>query len=143
MGERWVRVWPSLLALVTLPAVGGPAAVASYRHARDVIAEHGDPVMAPWLALTTDGMPGPASGRGSGTDPAHVASGNGHDGPVRAGRVPDGVILAWLREQACTTGRVPGRRKMIDKWGLGSTRAERLRRIVRDEAGHDAAVSAG
>jgi hypothetical protein len=30
--------------------------VASYRHARDVIAEHGDPVMAPWLALTTDGM---------------------------------------------------------------------------------------
>jgi hypothetical protein len=39
-----------------LPAVGDPAAVASYRHARDVIAEHGDPVMAPWLALTTDGM---------------------------------------------------------------------------------------
>jgi hypothetical protein len=24
--------------------------------ARGVIAEHGDPVMAPWLALTTDGM---------------------------------------------------------------------------------------
>jgi hypothetical protein len=44
------------LAVVTLSAVGGPAAVASYRHARDVIAHHGDPVMAPWLALTTDGM---------------------------------------------------------------------------------------
>jgi hypothetical protein len=54
--ERWARLWPSLLAVVTLSAVGGPAAVASYRHARDVIAEHGDPVMAPWLALTTDGM---------------------------------------------------------------------------------------
>lgn len=56
MHKGWARIWPSLLAAVTLPAVGGPAAVASYRHARDVIAEHGDPVMAPWLALTTDGM---------------------------------------------------------------------------------------
>jgi hypothetical protein len=56
MRERWARIWPSLLALTTLTAVGGPAAVASYRHARDVIAHHGDPVMAPWLALTTDGM---------------------------------------------------------------------------------------
>jgi hypothetical protein len=56
MRKGWARIWPSLLAAVTLPAVGGPAAVASYRHARDVIAEHGDPVMAPWLALTTDGM---------------------------------------------------------------------------------------
>jgi Protein of unknown function (DUF2637) len=53
---RWARAWPSLLAVVTLSAVGGPAAVASYRHARDVITHHGDPVMAPWLALTTDGM---------------------------------------------------------------------------------------
>jgi hypothetical protein len=56
MRERWTRTWPSLLAVVTLSAVGGPAAVDSYRHARDVIAQHGDPVMAPWLALTTDGM---------------------------------------------------------------------------------------
>jgi hypothetical protein len=56
MRQRWARIWPSLLAVVTLSAVGGPAAVASYRHARDVIAAHGDPVMAPWLALTTDGM---------------------------------------------------------------------------------------
>jgi hypothetical protein len=56
MRKGWARIWPSLLAAVTLPAVGGPAAVASYRHARDVIAEHGDPAMAPWLALTTDGM---------------------------------------------------------------------------------------
>jgi hypothetical protein len=35
---------------------GGPGAVVSYRHARDVIAQAGDPVMAPWLALTTDRM---------------------------------------------------------------------------------------
>ncbi len=56
MRNGWARIWPSLLAAITLPAVGGPAAVAGYRHARDVIAEHGDPVMAPWLALTTDGM---------------------------------------------------------------------------------------
>ncbi len=34
MRKRWARIWPSLLAAVTLPAVGGPAAVASYRHAR-------------------------------------------------------------------------------------------------------------
>jgi hypothetical protein len=57
MREQWARIWPSLLAVVTLSAVGGPAAVASYRHARDVITHHGDPIMAPWLALTTDGMP--------------------------------------------------------------------------------------
>jgi hypothetical protein len=76
-------------------------------------------------------------------EPVHEAGHNGHHGPVRTGRgrVPDGDILAWLREQTCTTGRVPGRRKMIDKWGLGSTRAERLRRIVLDEAAHDAAAS--
>ncbi|MFR9803135.1 DUF2637 domain-containing protein [Pseudonocardia sp. RS010] len=54
--ERWARTWPVLLAVSTVSAVGGPAAVASYRHARDVIARAGDPVMAPWLALTTDGM---------------------------------------------------------------------------------------
>ena len=53
MRNGWARIWPSLLAAITPPAVGGPAAVAGYRHARDVIAEHGDPVMAPWLALTT------------------------------------------------------------------------------------------
>lgn len=54
--SRWARIWPVLLAVLTVSAVGGPAAVASYRHARDVIAANGDPVMAPWLALTTDGM---------------------------------------------------------------------------------------
>jgi hypothetical protein len=313
MRERWARTWPSLLAVVTLSAVGGPAAVASYRHARDVIAEHGDPVMAPWLALTTDGMllaalvviwvrrhrneqvkagpwaafwagmgatiaanlaaaqptpvgivvalwppvclaitlelvalvasrtkphpiatdalragwtadapvdaqpapghaptetafqhraretgkaghdtgtdnshpvgerpaepaaetrrapaaaqagtnghasvrepavpapapdprdlsgstgrvPAPPSGHGSGMEPGHEASQNGHHGPVRTGRVPDGDILAWLREQAGTTGQVPGRKKVIEKWALGSTRAERLRGIVIHEA---------
>jgi hypothetical protein len=311
--RRWARIWPSLLATVTLPAVGGPAAVASYRHARDVIAEHGDPVMAPWLALTTDGMllaalvviwvrrhrrepvgvgpwaafwagmtatiaanlaaaqstpvgivvalwppiclaitlelialvaspaqhrpvtgtvpaersihvpdhaqlvpghdpavtglderapetgateetweadepghdtgtdrrhavgerpaadtesghvpvrvptsptpdlrdvldpagpvPAPASEYGSGAEPRHQADQNGHHGPVRTGRVPDSDILAWLREQAGTTGQVPGRRKVIDKWALGSPRADRLRRIVHAEAAHSATAA--
>lgn len=54
--DAWFRVWPSLLAVVTVSAVGGPAAVASYRHQRDVIAANGDPVMAPWLPLSVDGM---------------------------------------------------------------------------------------
>jgi hypothetical protein len=66
---------------------------------------------------------------------------SGRLGPI-AGRVPDGEILAWLREQAYATGQVPRRRKMIDKWALGSTRAERLR-IVPDEVARNAAVSAG
>jgi Protein of unknown function (DUF2637)/Integrase core domain len=281
MRKGWARIWPSLLAAVTLPAVGGPAAVASYRHARDVIAEHGDPVMAPWLALTTDGMllaalvviwvrrhrrepvgvgpwtafwagmaatiaanlaaaqstpigivvalwspvclaitlelialvasptkhhpvtdtrpaewsthvpdhaqpvpghdpavtglddqapdtaetretdepkpvpaalpagktpatnghvrmreptppaldprddvdpagqvPAPASEDESGTEPGHQAGRNGHHGPARTVRVPDGGIFAWLREQTGTTGKVPGRRTI--NWALGS-----------------------
>ena len=307
MRMGWARIWPSLLAAITLPAVGGPAAVASYRHARDVVAEHGDPVMAPWLALTTDGMllaalvviwvrrhrrqpvgigpwaafwagmaatiaanlaaaqptpvgivvalwppvclaitlelialvasptthhpvtdtvpaessthgpdhaqpvpghrpavpehvpavtglddraqetaetgeadeaghdtgtdrghavgerpaadlervpgggpagtapdtnghvtapvptpptpypqdvpdpagpvPKPASGHGSAAEPRQQAGPNGHHGAVRTGRVPDGDVLAWLREQTDTTGEVPGRRKVIDKVG--------------------------
>jgi hypothetical protein len=325
MRKGWARVWPSLLAAVTLPAVGGPAAIASYRHARDVIAEHGDPVMAPWLALTTDGMllaalvviwvrrhrhepvglgpwaafwagmaatiaanlaaaqstpvgivvalwppiclaitlelialvasptkhhpvtgtvparrsthapdhahlvpghapavtgladqapdtaetgeadepghdtgtdrghavgerpaadpervpgpvpaatapatnghvpvrvptsptpdprdvldaagqvPAPASEYGSGAEPGYQAGQSGHHGPGRTGRVPDGDVLAWLREQTGTTGKVPGRRKVIDKWALGSPRADRLRRIVHAEAAR-AAISAG
>jgi Protein of unknown function (DUF2637) len=293
--ERWARIWPSLLAVVTLSAVGGPAAVASYRHARDVIAQHGDPVMAPWLALTTDGMllaalvviwvrrhrgehvkagpwaafwvgmaatiaanlaaaqptpvgiavalwppvclaitlelvalvaypashhptatntphvewtahgpddaqPAPghataetasedraAESRDAGHDtdtdnrhpvgempavpaagpkrapvdwsagtsghppklergvPApdlwgvsssagHEAGQNGHNGHVPTRRASDGHILAWLRERARTTGQVPGRRQLIEEWALGSTRAERLRGIVIDEA---------
>lgn len=53
---RWARTWPALLGVVVVGSVGAPAAVASYRHARDVIATNGDPVMAPWLALSTDGM---------------------------------------------------------------------------------------
>lgn len=52
----WGRAWPGLLAVGTVGAVGVPAAVASYRHARDVVAAHGDPVMAPWLPLSVDGM---------------------------------------------------------------------------------------
>jgi hypothetical protein len=52
----WSRTWPALLAVSTVGAVGVPAAVASYRHARDVIATNGDPVMAPWLPLSVDGM---------------------------------------------------------------------------------------
>ena len=57
--------------------------------------------------------------------------------------MPDGDILAWLREQTGTTGQVPGRRKVIDKWALGSPRADRLRRIVHAETTHNAAASAG
>lgn len=52
----WGRTWPALLAVSTVGAVGVPAAVASYRHAHDVIALNGDPVMAPWLPLSVDGM---------------------------------------------------------------------------------------
>jgi hypothetical protein len=324
MRKGWARIWPSLLAALTLPAVGGPAAMASYRHARDVIAEHGDPVMAPWLALTTDGMllaalvviwvrrhhhepvevgpwaafwagmaatiatnlaaaqptpvgivvalwppvclaitlelialvaspakhhpitgtvpaerpthvpnhappapghdpdvtglddqapatretgepdepghdtgtdrghavgerpatdlervagavpagtapgtnghvpvrvptspapdpqdvvdpagpvPAPATGYGSGAETRHRPGQNGHHGPIRAGRVPDDDILAWLREQTGTTGKVPGRRKVIDKWALGSPRADRLRRIVHAEAARNTATA--
>jgi hypothetical protein len=325
MCKGWARIWPSLLAAITLPAVGGPAAAASYRHARDVITQHGDPVMAPWLALTTDGMllatlvviwvrrhrhepvgvgpwaafwagmvatiaanlaaaqttpvgivvalwppiclaitlelialvasptqhqpvtdtvpaerhthvpdhahllpepnpaavtglddrapetretgktdepghartdrghamgeqqdyperlpgaaptgitrgtnghvpapvptspapdprdvvdqaeqvPAPTSGYRSDTDPRNPPGQNGHHNPARTRRVPDGEILAWLREQTGTTGKVPGRRKVIDKWGLGSPRADRLRRIVHAETAHNAAASAG
>jgi hypothetical protein len=52
----WGRVWPTLLATAVALTVGAPAAVASWRHARDVVERSGDAVMAPWLALTTDGM---------------------------------------------------------------------------------------
>lgn len=52
----WARVWPPLLAAVTVSAVGVPAAVASYRHARTVVARSGDPAMADWLPLSVDGM---------------------------------------------------------------------------------------
>lgn len=54
--ETWTRAWPPLLAVVTVGAVGVPAAVASYRHARTVVARSGDPAMAPWLPLSVDGM---------------------------------------------------------------------------------------
>lgn len=54
--ETWPRMWPPLLAVVTVTAVGVPAAVASYRHARTVVERSGDPVMAPWLPLSVDGM---------------------------------------------------------------------------------------
>lgn len=55
--RSWLAVNRARLfgALVTA-AVGAPAAVASYRHARTVVERSGDPVMAPWLPLTTDGM---------------------------------------------------------------------------------------
>lgn len=56
VAEWWGRVWPSLLAAVTVTAVGAPAAVASYIHARTVVERSGDPVMAPWLPLSVDGM---------------------------------------------------------------------------------------
>jgi hypothetical protein len=86
-------------------------------------------------------VPAPASKYGSGAEPQHQDGQNGHHRPVRTGRVPDSDILAWLREQTGTTGKVPGRRKMIDKWALGSPRADRLRRIVHDEAARNAAAA--
>jgi hypothetical protein len=52
----WTRLWPGLLAVTVVSAVGTPAAVASYRHARDVVISTGDTVMAPWLPLSVDGM---------------------------------------------------------------------------------------
>ena len=52
----WARTWPTLLAVVVVTAIGAPAAVASYRHARDVVASTGDEVMAPWLPLSVDGL---------------------------------------------------------------------------------------
>jgi hypothetical protein len=70
-------------------------------------------------------------------EPGHKAGQNGHHSQVRTGRAPDGHILAWLRERARMTGQVPGRRQVIEKWALGSTRAERLRGIVIDEAASD------
>lgn len=54
--ERWASAWPPLLAVTVVGAVGAPAAVASYRHARAVVASTGDVVMAPWLPLSVDGM---------------------------------------------------------------------------------------
>ena len=78
-------------------------------------------------------MPAPASGHKSGTEPGHEAGQNGHRAPTPTGRVPDGDILAWLRQQTSSTGQVPGRRKVIETWALGSTRADRLRGILIDE----------
>jgi hypothetical protein len=83
--------------------------------------------------------PGPSGHVPAGTclnssmEPSHDAGHNGYHGRART-RVPDGDILAWLREQACTTGQVPGRRKVIKEWATGSPRAERLRGIVLNEA---------
>jgi hypothetical protein len=88
-------------------------------------------------------MPAPASGHGSGAERVHQAGQNGHHSPARTGRVPDSDVLAWLREQTGTTGKMPGRRKVIDTWPLGSPRADRLRRIVHAETTHNAAASAG
>jgi hypothetical protein len=85
--------------------------------------------------------PAPASGHGSDTEPRHQADQNGHHRAARTGRVPDDDILAWLREQSGTTGKVPGRRKLIDKWALGSPRADRLRRIIHAETAPNAATA--
>ncbi len=49
---RGARIFGTVVVL----AVGAPAAVASYRHARTVVERSGDLAMAPWLPLTTDGM---------------------------------------------------------------------------------------
>ena len=54
--DRWARAWPALLAVIVVSAVGAPAAVASYSHARAVVASTGDEAMAPWLPPSVDGM---------------------------------------------------------------------------------------
>jgi hypothetical protein len=54
--ETWAKAWPPLLAVGVVSAVGAPAAVASYRHAREVVISTGDVVMAPWLPLSVDGL---------------------------------------------------------------------------------------
>ncbi len=54
--ETWTRAWPPLLAVGVVSAVGAPAAVASYRHARDVVASTGDHTMSGWLPLSVDGL---------------------------------------------------------------------------------------
>jgi hypothetical protein len=74
-------------------------------------------------------------------EPRQHAGQNGHHDPVKTGRVPDRDILAWLREQTRTTGKVLGRRKVIDKCALGSPRADRLRRIVHAETARNAATA--
>jgi hypothetical protein len=53
----WRSIGAGTLITAILAAVGGPAAVASYRHAWTVADRYGtDPTMNPWLPLTTDGM---------------------------------------------------------------------------------------
>ena len=42
--------------MIVVSAVGAPAAVASYSHARAVVASTGDEAMAPWLPPSVDGM---------------------------------------------------------------------------------------
>lgn len=86
--------------------------------------------------------PVPASGHGLDMELAPEAGHNGHHGPARCERASDGDILAWLCERLSTSGLVPGRRNVIDRWAVGSTRAERLRRIVLVEAAEKAAASA-
>lgn len=54
-GIWWARTWPALLGIGVVLTVGAPAAVASYRHAAEVVARH-DPAMAPWLPLSIDGL---------------------------------------------------------------------------------------
>jgi hypothetical protein len=89
-------------------------------------------------------LPAPASTcPRSDREPGHEAGQNGHHDQARTERVPDSDILAWLRHQADTTGQVPGRRQMIEKWALGSTRAERLRAIIIREAGNKTPAPAG
>jgi hypothetical protein len=89
-------------------------------------------------------LPVPASTYpGSGTKPGHEAGQNGHHDQTRTERVPDSDILTWLRHQADTTGRVPGRRQMIERWALGSTRAECLRAIVIKDAASKTPAPAG
>lgn len=57
MTKTWFKTyWPHIFGSTTAAVVGVPAAVASYLHAMTVIERSGDPAMAGWLPMTTDGL---------------------------------------------------------------------------------------
>lgn len=49
---------------------------------------------------------------------------------VPAVTVTDEEILAWLRDRAAEDRMVPSRKAVIAAWGIGATRADRLRGLV-------------
>lgn len=56
--KAWLRTyWPHVFGSTVVAAVGLPAAVASYRHGITIATQNSsDPVMDPWLPMTTDGL---------------------------------------------------------------------------------------